>query len=344
MTSEAAAGRAKRGRRRFWAVTTLLLATSSALAACSHDAGSTSGASGGDGSGRHRAKPAPVSPLTGLPLEGKLPDHPVMTVKIDNSANSAPQVGLSGADMVAEELVEGGITRLASFFLTRTPSRVGPVRSMRATDIGVVKPLGGVLVCSGGAAPTVARVRNAQIKTFTEGAVGFSRDTSRAAPYNLFVDLGRLAGTLSARKLPPPYLPFGKAGLPKGVPAAGLTATFSASSSTSFSYAGGRYTNTDSNAAAGDRFRPVTVLVLRVRVGDAGYLDPAGNPVPETKFYGQGGAMVFHGGRLVRGTWYKNGLDADVTIKSGGRALELPPGPVWIELVPADGGSVTVRH
>jgi hypothetical protein len=245
--------------------------------------------------------------------------------------------------MVAEELVEGGITRLAAFFFSHTPARVGPVRSMRATDIGVVKPLGGVLVCSGGAAPTVARVKGAAIRTFTEGAPGFARDPNRAAPYNLFVDLAKLAGTLKPAHVPAPYLPFGKAKLPKGQPAAGLTATFSSSSSTSFTYSGGRYTNTDTNAAAGDLFRPQTVLVLRVQVGDAGYLDPAGNHVPETKFTGQGPAMVFHGGRLVRGTWVKNGLDADVTLKSGGHALKLPPGPVWLELVPANGGNVTVR-
>src|SRR5688500_9631943 len=53
------------------------------------------------------------SPLTGLPVKGKVPTHPVLAVKIDNSDNSQPQVGLGSADLVAEELVEGGITRLA---------------------------------------------------------------------------------------------------------------------------------------------------------------------------------------------------------------------------------------
>src|SRR5262245_32253837 len=52
-------------------------------------------------------------PLTGLPASGAAPSHPVMVVKIDNSENSAPQIGLSKADLVTEELVEGGITRLA---------------------------------------------------------------------------------------------------------------------------------------------------------------------------------------------------------------------------------------
>ena len=79
-------------------------------------------------------------PLTGLPAKGPAPDHPVYVVKIDNTESSAPQVGLSKADLVTEELVEGGLTRLAVFFYSASPTQVGPVRSMRASDIGIVKP------------------------------------------------------------------------------------------------------------------------------------------------------------------------------------------------------------
>jgi hypothetical protein len=91
------------------------------------------------------------------------------------------------------------------------------------------------------------------------------------------------------------------------------------------------------------------VLVLRVNVGDAGYRDPAGNPVPETKFTGKGHAMIFHGGRMVQGTWTKAGYDAPVRLDQRGKQLDLPPGKVWIELVPAAGGftqagSVLVTH
>ena len=66
----------------------------------------------------------------------------MLAVKIDNSSSSAPQVGLGDAGMVVEELVEGGMTRLAVFYYNDVPSEVGPVRSMRATDIGIVSPLG----------------------------------------------------------------------------------------------------------------------------------------------------------------------------------------------------------
>jgi hypothetical protein len=284
-----------------------------------------------------------LSPLTGLPLKGKVPAHPVVAVKIDNSSNSAPQVGLGSADLVAEELVEGGITRLAAFYYTDVPPDVGPVRSMRATDIGIVQPLDGVLVASGGAPPTVTRFKDAEIRTFTEGAAGYYRESGRVAPYNLFMRLGELVKTLEDGDPPAPYLPFEKSpSLPKGEPARGLTASFSPSSSSTFELRDGRYANTNTFAAGDDQFVADTVLVLRVRVEDAGYKDPAGNPVPETVFDGKGEAMVFHDGRVVRGTWSKDTLASDIRLQAGGTKLTLPPGKVRIELVPTDGGSVTV--
>jgi hypothetical protein len=85
------------------------------------------------------------------------------------------------------------------------------------------------------------------------------------------------------------------------------------------------------------------VLVLRVQVGDAGYLDPGGNRVPETKFTGKGQAMLFHGGRLVRGTWSKSDLKAPLELSTRAGKLTVPTGHTWIELIPASGGNVTFK-
>jgi len=337
--------RARTGPTRALRPAAAVLAGSLLLAGCTGDAEPTAPAAGEVRQEEGRATElAPISPLTGLVLTKRLADDPVVAVKVDNTSSSAPQVGLGSADMLVEELVEGGMTRIAAFFHTEVPSNVGPVRSMRATDIGVVQPLGAFLVASGGAAPTVERVSDADIRTFTEGATGYYRDSGRAAPYNLFMRLDELVRTLKPKRLPEPYLPFSEKGdLPKGKPARTLTASFSTSSATSFEFRRGGYANTDSYAAEGDGFEPATVLVLRVPVGDAGYLDPAGSVVPETKFTGQGPALVFHGGRVVRGTWLKDGLDAPVRLQAGGSALRLPRGKVWIELVPADAGGVTFQ-
>ena len=279
-------------------------------------------------------------PLTGLERKGDAPKHPVMVTKVDNTSSSAPQVGLGSADLVVEELVEGGYTRLAAFYYSKVPGNIGPVRSMRASDIGIV-PDGATVVTSGAAQVTLNRVNAAGIPWVTEGDPGVYRETSRSAPYNLFARLSEIAKRTKSSDEPPAYLPWGtEQDLPKGSKARSLTANFG-NHTTSWQFQGGRYVNTNSYAAQGDQFPATTVLVLRVRVGDAGYKDPAGYPVPETKFEGKGAALLFHQGRLVRGTWTKNGLKGEIKLQAGGKELTVPAGRTWIELVPAVDGDVS---
>jgi hypothetical protein len=285
-------------------------------------------------------------PLTGLPVSGDedaAQTHPVLVTKIDNTYSSSPQLGLSKADMVVEELVEGGLTRLAAFFYSELPSEVGPVRSMRASDIGIVSPVDASVVTSGAAARTIARIKGAGIQFFPEGSAGLSRDTGRSAPYNVFADLttvAKAAKTDATR--PADYLPWGSEDdFPGGQKATKIAASFGGGHTTNWTYDGQGYTNENTYAAEGDHFPADTVLVLKVQVGDAGYLDPAGNPVPETKLEGQGQALVFHGGKLVRGTWSKSGLNAPISLSTKAGELKVPAGHTWIELVPAATGNVT---
>jgi Protein of unknown function (DUF3048) N-terminal domain/Protein of unknown function (DUF3048) C-terminal domain len=285
-------------------------------------------------------------PLTGLPVTGDdeaAQDHPVLVAKMDNTSASAPQVGLGSADLVVEELVEGGLTRLAAFYYSELPNRVGPVRSMRASDIGIVSPVGGTMVTSGAASVTVKRITGAGIKYYHEGDKGFARDSSRSAPYNLFANLAEV-GTAAAGDdaRPDDYLPWGDGkDLPKGQPAKTIAATFGGGHTTNWSFDGKGYVNQNSYAAQGDQFAADTVLVLRVQVGDAGYLDPAGHTVPETKLTGKGEALVFHDGRLVRGTWKKSDLDSPLSLSTRAGELDVPAGHTWIELVPAANGNVS---
>ncbi|MGI8701347.1 MAG: DUF3048 domain-containing protein [Nocardioidaceae bacterium] len=283
-------------------------------------------------------------PLTGEPRTGKLPDHPVYVVKVDNTSSAAPQLGLDGADMVVQELVEGGITRLAVFYYSSIPDRVGPVRSMRASDIGITEPANAFIVASGAAGKTMMLLNEAGINRITEGAAGFYRSSTRYAPYNLMMHLPALAGHVNREWSPPtkPYLPFGPASRFTGtIPVRHVTATFSGAHTDDWLLEGSKWVRTNSYALGGHDFAVDNILVLRVQVGDAGYLDPGGNPVPETFFYGSGDATLIHGDRAVRGTWHKDGTRGAVTLQStDGKPITVPAGHTFIELVPANGGSL----
>ncbi len=323
-----------------------LTATGLLLTACG---GSSSSSPETGPSGSQSEPPAPEFwPLTGEQVpDGKTSalDHPVFVAKMDNTEASQPQVGLSKADMVVEELVEGGLTRLAAFYYSEVPTNAGPIRSMRASDIDVVSPVHASMVTSGAAAKTIARIQGAGITFYGEGAKGMYRSTDRSAPYNLFVHMNEVAKTAHLKKAttPPDYLRWGTdKDLPKGIKATSINAQFSGGHTTEWQFTNGSYHNLNSNAPAGDQFPATNVLVLRVREGDAGYLDPAGNPVPETLLTGKGNALLFHDGRMVAGSWKKGNLAKSpitLTTKKGAE-LTVPAGRTWIELVPIDGGNV----
>jgi Protein of unknown function (DUF3048) N-terminal domain/Protein of unknown function (DUF3048) C-terminal domain len=288
-----------------------------------------------------------VSPLTGLEAADGLPDHPVVVVKVDNTSSAEPQVGLGSADLVVEELVEGGSTRLAAFFWTQTPGEVGPVRSMRSTDVGIVSPADGVLVASGGAPPAIRDIKDAGIETFTEGATGYSRDSGRVAPYDLMMNLEELVGELKAADAPGPYIPYGGPDATiAGEPATKVDVEFSGGQTTKWSYEEGTgWIRKGSLAEQGDDFVPDNLLALDVKVGDAGYLDPAGNPVPESDFFGQGSAVLFSDGKALRCEWAKDGADGQLELtQPDGTPVDVPPGRTWIELVPKNGGSVKYQR
>jgi len=303
-----------------------------AIAACSGD-------------GKSPAGPEAVQPLTGKAADG-LPNRPVLVVKVDNSPRALPQVGLSAADLVVEELVEGGLTRLAVMYYSALPHTVAPVRSVRTSDIGIAAPTGGALVASGGAARVLTSIREAGLTVVTEGARGFSRDPSRRAPYNLVVDPTQLMAEVSELDPPAqPYLPWasGEATLPPGAPASSATVRFSPTHTTQWDWTGTKWQRADDLAAEGDRFMPDNLLVLRVATRDAGYTDPAGNPVPETVLTGSGDAILLTNGRSIEARWSKPDAGTPLAFTDpAGASLPIPPGRTWIELVPKT-GDVTVR-
>lgn len=289
-----------------------------------------------------------ANPFTGEAAAKGLPDHPAFLVKIENTAAGAPQYGLSQADLVVEELVEGGLTRLAAFFYSQTPTKVGHVRSTRTTDIALVKPTGGQLIASGGAKVTIRKIKAAGVKLYSEdtGNLTLAIDRGKKAPYDRLLNLAAYADQHRSAKaaVPPPYLPFGASPTPGSTKATSFDVRFSRSSATRWQLgSGGAYRRVNGHAQKGKDFKPDTVLVLFTRQVDAGYRDPAGYPVPETVLKGGGRAVVLNGGTMLNARWSKKSAAAPIQLTAGGKPVTLERGKVFVELVPAGAGGVTVR-
>lgn len=129
----------------------------------------------------------PAWPLTGVPAE-PVDDRPALAVKIENSIDARPQTGLNAADIVWEQVVEGGITRFVAVYHSHLPPEIGPVRSIRPMDPAIAAPLHGLLAFSGGVPTYVDAARNAglQVLTQSSGTDGFHRTSTRRAPHNVY--------------------------------------------------------------------------------------------------------------------------------------------------------------
>ena len=106
----------------------------------------------------------PEAVLDGLraPLTGKLTSDPnlaerrALAVKVGNGGRrDRPQAGLAAADIVYENLIEGGEGRFLAVFHSETPSRIGPVRSVRTSDFDLLADLSRPYLASSGANVTV---------------------------------------------------------------------------------------------------------------------------------------------------------------------------------------------
>lgn len=306
------------------------------------------------------APPAPVPvpwPLTGVEVD-TVPERPALAVKIENSVAARPQSGLDAADVVWEQVVEGGITRFVAVFHSTLPPDIGPIRSVRPMDAAIAGPLEGLFAFSGGQPEYVDAIAatGAQVLRQGAGSSGFFRLDSRDAPHDVYADPADFLAQADPGHQTSPLgeFAFATAGrqptaVVAGAPAASVQLRLSPSSRPNWTWsqpdngwlrAEG---DTPATVANGARVRASNVVVLRVEVVNTGARDAAGNPVPETRMVGGGEALVASGGSTVAATWSKaSPTDPVVLTAATGVPIELAPGNTWVELVPTGSGSVAL--
>ena len=283
-------------------------------------------------------RPVYVAPLTGLRDPSGVTKHrSALTIKIDNTPQAQPQYGIDQADVVYEEIVEGGITRLAAIFNSRLPSKVGPVRSVRRTDREIVFPLGGIFACSGGAQYALESIATAPVKFIDESTSdgAMYRDPTRYPPHNLFAN-AELLMKIGARTKPPrqifAYRPSGAT--TPGAPVRAFTVGFASGYATSYVW-DQRTMSWDRSifgapdvTASGARVSPKNVIVMNVY-----YRGGAGVIGAEAVLTGSGPVEIFTDGHVERGTWSRSSLAKPIVYRNNGRVIELTPGQTWVELL-----------
>ncbi len=266
--------------------------------------------------------------------------RPALTVKIENTPEALPQWGIDQADVVYEEIVNGGITRLAAIFNSHAPAKVGPVRSVRPTDTQVVWPLGGIFAYSGGAPYAVDSIETVPgLKLIDESSAGTAmfRDPNLYAPHNLFAiapELFAFGGTPAPPRPLFAYRPAKqKAG---GAPVVRFVVPFPSIypvtwnwDTVTMSWDRTLFGKADVTGT-GVRESPKNVIVMWVN-----YVNGIGTEASYANLQGSGTAAFFVDGRETTGTWTRSPNKADIiryTTLNGKTAL-MTPGQTWVELL-----------
>jgi hypothetical protein len=288
-----------------------------------------------------------VAALTGLPDPTAVTKRrSALTIKIDNTPQAHPQYGINEADVVYEEIVEGGITRLAAIFNSNLPTKVGPVRSVRRTDREIVFPIGGIFAFSGGAQYAITSIETAPVKLIDQSNAGAAmfRDTTRPPPHNLFANAVLLMKEGGKVHPPPALFTYVSRSAPAvGARVGSFSVNFGSGYATSYQWDGSTHDwlrsifGAPDVTATGVRVAPTNVIVMSVK-----YYGGVGVEGSYAQLVGSGPVEIFSDGRLQKGTWFRRNIHLPTAYRSAsGKVIALRPGQTWVELL-AVGETVSV--
>lgn len=286
-------------------------------------------------------------PLTGQPAKA-VGNYPALAIKIDNVSAARAQVNIDRSDIVYEEMVEGNVTRFVAVFHSDIPDVVGPVRSIRTTDLDILSQLNTPLLSASGANAGVLRAvdgsRIVNLNANQASSAYFRVAGGRRAPHNMFVRPFALYQASNGRgHLPPQLLNYRGPGVRAS---GGQTATVSINfgkTLVEFAWSdadGGwkRFQDRSAHVVSGGRqLAPENVVVLETNYVPG----PVDAKSPRGVTVGTGKAYVFTDGVMFEGIWSRDNPAAAIQLKDAqGNLILLTQGQTFIELAPP--GSITI--
>jgi len=289
-----------------------------------------------------------LSPVNGLPVEDpELLDRRLLAVKIDNHPNARPHSGIEQADAVIELMVEG-VTRFISMWQQSDVDYLGPMRSGRPTDQTMLAFFNEPSFAISGAQSWVQdMIASVGIHLIGEVEPATFRVSERRAPHNLFTNTNLLREYADEQDYPDepidgPMWEFGP-----------MREDSEEATKVSFDFLGNpvewtwdEATETWLRTLAGDESSWVTEDGDEGQIGVpvlvALYVEQysVGN-LPASRTSGQGLAYIFADGKVVQGTWQRDDITEWFTLEDNeGEPILVPPGQIWISLVPNSAGIV----
>lgn len=302
-------------------------------------------------------RPANVNPLTGLRVDdpATLQRRPIM-VRIGNDPEARPQVALSEADIVYEELVEWWVTRFTAVFLTHAPEVIGPIRSARLINVLLTPQYQAALANSGGSDGVRWEISQSDIVNLDEFFVPgpyFYRpnegwqtrlafDAQAGRDYLADEDLEQdvdLRGFSFSEQLNTDNLPAdavveaNEVIIPYPQLTSETTWTYDSSSGKYLRFVTGK-PFLDAN---GTQISAANVVIYFADHQETDIVeDSTGATSIRIMVNGQGTTWLLRDGKLLKGNWETNGRETPKFTFDDGRPMLFKPGNSWVEIVPLE--------
>lgn len=283
-----------------------------------------------------------INSISGVPGA----DGPVLVVKIDDTRQAHPQIGLESADIIYIEQVEGGLTRLAAVFSSKIPEDVGPVRSARISDIELLSQFGHVGFAYSGAQKKMRPVINEadleDLGAQNHSSAIYTTDPNRIQPYAMVLKAKSLLQFANEKNLEIARSKsigwkFGDApsdgnsikSVHLSWPASSYDAHWSAEENRwllDHSYE-------PDIAASGKRLGPSTLVIQIVSITDSIYKDKVGGVTPFSATIGEGRGYILRDGKSFEARWSRPDATSGTEWRTlSGEEIAFAKGQIWVAL------------
>jgi len=274
--------------------------------------------------------------------ETKLP----IALVLDNFSESRPIAGINFASIIYEAPVEADITRFLMIFNQGLlPDKIGPVRSARPYFAELAEEYSGLFVHAGGSPNFLQKIKDREYQIYNLDEISgdgkyFWRNNQRDKPHNIYISKERIIQVIENKnltnKLKSDFIPwkYNQTDL-IDVQANNLIVKIDYREPVIWQFDKEKQTYLryqDGKEFVDEKGIQVQTPNLIIQKTSIKILDAIGRREITTS--GQGEALIFQKGALIKGTWQKVEKNKrTIYYNSQGEEIEFLPGSIWIEIV-----------
>lgn len=253
----------------------------------------------------------------------------------------APKPDFSSVSIIYEVPVEGGLTRfLAIFDLENLPDNLGPIRSARPYFAEIAEEYKPLFIHAGGSPEVLLKLKQGFYKLFNLDEISwmgrYFYRSSESSPHNLYIKKESVKEFLTDQKInqEAKFEPwFFNEKIKEGEGKTEIKIIFSPLYQVSWQYdkESNEYQYWQNNLLYRDKKnQELRVKNLILQYTEIIVIDSEGRK--KIRLNGQGRAMIFQNGQVIKGKWLKEGGRTKFYDENGNK-ITLLPGKTWIGIV-----------